>query len=156
MRKKRGKWKFFPAREGGSPIPTFSNHETTQKVNIFIKTKNVPKVLKCKMNHKLFFFTNMGFPNWGEGGVPDLGTFPTFSCFFCVANVPKPATILLQFCEIYFVDFDGYACDVTWPHLVSPLAGSAACWASSLHASTCTYATRSSNILIHLQDDICV
>ena len=83
MGKKRGKWKFFPAREGGSPIPTFSNHETTQKVNIFIKTKNVPKVLKCKMNHKLFFFTNMGFPNWGEeGGSPTWEKFPLFPGFF--------------------------------------------------------------------------
>ena len=73
----------FPLEGGGwgSPIPTFSNHETTQKVNIFIKTKNVPKVLKCKMNHKLFFFTNMGFPNGGEGS-PTWEKFPHFPVFF--------------------------------------------------------------------------
>ena len=32
---------FFPLKGGGSPIPTFSNHETTQKVNIFMKTKKI-------------------------------------------------------------------------------------------------------------------
>ena len=86
MGKKRGKWKFFPTREGGSPIPTFSNHETTQKVNIFMKTKNVPKVLKCKINH--FFSHKHGVPKLG-GGVPYLGKIPTFSHFFLLpADVP--------------------------------------------------------------------
>ena len=47
-----------------------------------LKTKNVPKVLKFKINH--IFFTKMG-----GGGVPDLGKIPTFSRFFLLADVPK-------------------------------------------------------------------
>ena len=41
-----------------------------------MKTKNVPEVLKWKMN-PTFFFDNRGFPNWGgEGGEgPPLGNF---------------------------------------------------------------------------------
>ena len=73
----------------GSPIPTSTNHNTTQKVNIFVKTKNVPNVLKCKIN--LFFFTNMGFPNGGEGGggPPPWEKFPHFPVFFFFfADVP--------------------------------------------------------------------
>ena len=30
-------------RQWSAPIPTSTNHNTTQKVNIFVKTKNVPK-----------------------------------------------------------------------------------------------------------------
>ena len=71
---------------GGSSIPTSSSHKTTQKVNIFVKTKNVPKALKCKINHIFFSLTNMGFQKWGEReGDPRLGKnshiFPFF--FFC-------------------------------------------------------------------------
>ena len=47
------KWEFFPAR-GLSPIPTSTNHYTTQKVNIFVKIKNDLMVLKCKINYNLF------------------------------------------------------------------------------------------------------
>ena len=35
--------------------------------NIVKLTKNVPKVLNCKTNHN-FVLTNMGLPNWGDGG----------------------------------------------------------------------------------------
>ena len=31
--------------------------------------------------------------------------------------------IFLWLCKLYFMEFDRYACDVTWRHLVSPLAG---------------------------------
>ena len=81
---KRDKVGIFRLRGGvGSPVPTSTNHNTTQKVNIFVKTKNVPNVLKCKINHNFFFLTNMGFPNrGGGGGVPHLGKIPTFSRFF--------------------------------------------------------------------------
>ena len=52
-------------------------------MNIFVKTKNVPNVLKCKINLN-FFFTNMGFPNGGEGGEgsPTWEKFPHFPVFF--------------------------------------------------------------------------
>ena len=42
-----------------------------QKVNIFMKTKNAPKDLKCKINHT--FFWKQGFPKGGEGGGPTFG-----------------------------------------------------------------------------------
>ena len=51
-----------------------------------MKTKNVPKVLICKINHN-FFPTNMGFPNRGKGG-PRLGKNSHIFPFF-VAYVPK-------------------------------------------------------------------
>ena len=41
---KRDKVGIFRLRGGGSPVPTSTNHNTTQKVNIFVKTKNVSKV----------------------------------------------------------------------------------------------------------------
>ena len=37
---KRDKVGIFRLRGGGSPVPTSTNHNTTQKVNIFVKTKN--------------------------------------------------------------------------------------------------------------------
>ena len=80
---KRDKVGIFRLRGGvGSPVPTSTNHNTTQKVNIFVKTKNVPNVLKCKINQNLFSQT------WGSQtrgrGVPDLGKIPTFF----LADVP--------------------------------------------------------------------
>ena len=47
---------------------TLGNHNTTQKVNIFVKTKNVPKVLKCKIN--LIFFPQTWGSQPGEGWDP--------------------------------------------------------------------------------------
>ena len=52
--KKRDKVGIFPVRAGGwHPLPQENSkimgrsyHNTTQKVNIFVNTKNVPKVLK--------------------------------------------------------------------------------------------------------------
>ena len=35
---------------------------------MFVKTKNVPKVLKCKINHNLFFSHKHGVPKLGVGG----------------------------------------------------------------------------------------
>jgi len=46
-----------------------------------VKTKNVPNVLKCKINLN-FFSHNYGVPKRGGGGVPHLGKIPTFSRFF--------------------------------------------------------------------------
>ena len=57
-------------------------------MNIFVKTKNVPNVLKCKINHN-FFSQTWGSQTGGRGGgAPDLGKIPTFSRFF-FGNVPK-------------------------------------------------------------------
>ena len=79
---KRDKVGIFRLRGGeGSPVPTSTNHNTTQKVNIFVKTKNVPNVLKCKINH-IFFSHKHGFPNRGEGGSSTWEKFPHFPVFF--------------------------------------------------------------------------
>ena len=67
---------------GGSPVPTSTNHYTTQKVNIFEKTKNVPNVLKCKINHNFFHKHGVPKQGGGGGGGPRLGKnshiFPFF------------------------------------------------------------------------------
>ena len=63
---------FFPLGGGGSPIPKSICQNGYQKVNIFMKTKNAPKDLKCKINHT-FFFWKQGFPKGGEGGGPTFG-----------------------------------------------------------------------------------
>ena len=65
-------------------MPTSTNHDSTPKVNIFVKTK---KVQKCKIKHNLFSHT-YGVPKRGEGGVLDLGKIPTFSRFF-LGDVPQ-------------------------------------------------------------------
>ena len=44
-------------------------------------TINVPKVLKCKINH-IFFPHKHDIPKLGGGGVPDLGKISIFSRFF--------------------------------------------------------------------------
>ena len=55
---------------------------------MFVKTKNVPNVLKCKINLN-FFFTNMGFPNGGRGRVgPPLGKNSHIFPFFYLGSVP--------------------------------------------------------------------
>ena len=82
----RGEW--------GSSIPTSSNHKTTHKVIFFVKTKNVPKVLKCKIN-QFFFSHKHGVPKLGGGGVPDMGKIPTFSCFFFIEDVPYATKFVL-------------------------------------------------------------
>ena len=46
---KRDKVGIFRLRGGvGSPVPTSTNHNTTQKVKISVKTKNVPNVQNAK------------------------------------------------------------------------------------------------------------
>ena len=79
---KRDKVGIFRLRGGGSPVPTSTNHYTTQKVNIFVKTKNVPNVLKCKMNH-IFFSSKTHFK------------IPTFSCFFWGGETPLSEVYLI-------------------------------------------------------------
>ena len=76
---KRDKVGIFRLRGGvGSPVPTSTNHNTTQKVNIFVKTKNVPNVLKCKINHN--FFSTKGFQK--GRGVRHLGKISKKYRFF--------------------------------------------------------------------------
>ena len=58
--------------EGGFP---HSHITLSQNVNILVKTKNAPKVLKRKIN--LNFFCDMGVPMLGEGGSAHVGIFPT-------------------------------------------------------------------------------
>ena len=41
---------------GGSPIP---KSKIDQKMNIFVKTKNAPKGIECKINHSLFLETRV-------------------------------------------------------------------------------------------------
>ena len=53
----------------------------TKKVKIFVKTKNDPNGLKCKIMES-------GFPKRGEG-VRHLGKIPKKSCFF--GSFPKGA-----------------------------------------------------------------
>ena len=62
---------------GGSPIP---KSKIDQKVNIFVKTKNAPKGLKCKIN-QTFFFENTGSQK-GGGGADIWGKFPNNPVFF--------------------------------------------------------------------------
>ena len=51
-RRKQEVLDFFPLRGGGgSPIPKSICHNSYQKVNTLMKTKNAPKGLKCKIKH---------------------------------------------------------------------------------------------------------
>ena len=64
-RRKQEVLDFFPLRGGGgSPIPKSICHNSYQKVNTLMKTKNAPKGLKC---NKPYFFLKQGFPKGGEG-----------------------------------------------------------------------------------------
>ena len=76
---------FFHCEGGGSPIPKSICQNSYQKVNIFVKTKNAPNDLKCKINHT-FFFWKQGFPKGGEG-VRHLGKIPKKSRFFWTASL---------------------------------------------------------------------
>ena len=76
----RGGW-------GWSPIPKSICQNSYQKVNIFVKTKNAPNDLKCKINH--IFFWKQGFPKGGEGGGPTLGKNSQKILFFFVGSVPN-------------------------------------------------------------------
>ena len=50
---------FFHCEGGGSPIPKSICQNSYQKVNIFVKTKNAPNDLKCKINHTFFLETGV-------------------------------------------------------------------------------------------------
>jgi len=72
-------WEFFSLREGGSPIPKSKCQNSDQKMNIFVKTKNYPKGLKCKINHiqgcqrGLKNITSQNFP-WNTDKMPTKNT----------------------------------------------------------------------------------
>ena len=80
-KKKTGKCGNFEKKTGGvylNPTFCFTVFNMGEPPTI-----NVPTVLKCKINH-ILFFTNMGFPNLGEGvaGVPTWEKFPHFPIYF--------------------------------------------------------------------------
>ena len=68
---------------GGHLFPKLLKSKIDQKVNIFVKTKNAPKGLKCKIN-QTFFFENTGSQKGGRGGGSDTWEkFPKNPVFFC-------------------------------------------------------------------------
>ena len=74
---------------GGHLFPKLLKSKIDQKVNIFVKTKNAPKGLKCKIN-QTFFFENTGSQKGGRGGGPTLGKNSQKIPFFFFDSVPKP------------------------------------------------------------------
>ena len=68
---------------GGHLFPKLLKSKIDQKVNIFVKTKNAPRGLKCKIN-QTFFFENTGSQKGGRGGggARHLETIPKKSRFF--------------------------------------------------------------------------
>ena len=83
---------FFHCEGGGSPIPKSICQNSYQKVNIFVKTKNAPNDLKCKINHT--FFLETGVPKRGEwGGSDTWEKFPTNPVFFWAASLIKSVLI---------------------------------------------------------------
>ena len=73
---------------GGHLFPKLLKSKIDQKVNIFVKTKNAPKGLKCKIN-QTFFFENTGSQKGGRGGGPTLGKNSQKIPFFFVGSVPN-------------------------------------------------------------------
>ena len=76
---------------GVSPMPTSTNHNSTPKVNIFVKTK---KVQKCKIKHNLFSHKH-GVPKRGGGGRGGLrlGKNSHIFPFLFFGNVPKVSVL---------------------------------------------------------------
>ena len=67
---------------GGHLFPKLLKSKIDQKVNIFVKTKNAPKGLKCKIN-QTFFFENTGSQKGGRGGGSDTwDKFPKNPVYF--------------------------------------------------------------------------
>ena len=75
-KKKRENVGILKKKQGGGstriPLPFFTVFNMGDPPTI-----NVPKVLKCKINHNFFLLTNMTFPNWGEGSL-SWEKFPPF------------------------------------------------------------------------------
>ena len=76
--------------KGGSPIPK-SKCKNIGKILIFlVKTKNVPKSLKCKINTKNFFWIRGSQKGGlGGGGGPTFGKDSQIISFFFFESVPK-------------------------------------------------------------------
>ena len=81
---------------GGSLIP---KSKIDQKVKKIVKTKNVPKGLKCKLN-LIYFFGNMGSQKGGESDI--WGKFPKNPVVFlcrpllnCVTQLVKVNIFIL-------------------------------------------------------------
>ncbi len=70
----------FPKMGGGGfPIPKSKCQNSDKILTFFVKTKNDPYGLKCKINPKKF--STKGFPK-GGWGVRHLGKIPKKICFF--------------------------------------------------------------------------
>ena len=81
------KWEFFPQGGGGHPFPLLLTI-IPPRFFLFWKSKNVPKVLKCKINHKCL--SNMGFSNW---------KFQHFSVFFYWERPLSGFVFIVIICE---------------------------------------------------------
>ena len=71
----------FPKRGGGGPLFPKLDVKMSPKMWFFVKTKNVPYGLKCKINTK-FFFVNRMSQKGGWGGVRPFGTNSQKMSFF--------------------------------------------------------------------------
>ena len=73
----------FALEGGGSPIPKSKCQNSDKILTFFVKTKNDPYGLKCKINPKIFFRLRGSQKGGVEGGVRHLGKIPKKFSFFC-------------------------------------------------------------------------
>ena len=89
-------WEFWKNRGGSTQIPlpffTVFNMGDPQKIN-------VPKVLKCKINHD-FFLSKTWHSQTGGGEGGDLGKIPTFSRCIFLATSLRVASWLLGYSQL--------------------------------------------------------
>ena len=71
LREKNGLfWEFCPWGGGGSPIPKSKCQNSDKILTFFVKTKNDPYGLKCKINPKIFLQLRGSQKGGGAGGPP--------------------------------------------------------------------------------------
>ena len=79
-------WEFDPWGGGGSPIPKSKCQNSDKILTFFVKTKNDPYGLKCKINPKIFF--RLRGSQKGGGGPPFGKNSQKISFFLdCTPNV---------------------------------------------------------------------
>ena len=76
-------------------------------MNIFVKTKNVPNVLKCKINHNFFFSQTWGSQTRGRGS-PTWEKFQHFPVFFWTTSLSESGQMVSEKSEmsIFIMFFD--------------------------------------------------
>jgi len=84
-----------------------------QKVNIFVKTKNAPNDLKCKINHT--FFLETGVPKRGGGGGPTLGKNSQKIPFFWGGNVPNFACLVSTILNFFYPNISKHPTQIEYP-----------------------------------------